>query len=357
VQKGLAMLGVDLVPFHGEMGAILGRRLAGEWIEICNGDDSTCTLVSLTNVRDPRRDGITVCSPKMLMRVKPVLGIWAAAQILFRTTRSTVTHVIWSGFPMVDRMMGVAASSAQSLIYSILSGDYARYNSVPLKARVIAQTPAALQYFQSAGYESVLIPPGVDLDRFHPAPRRSDSSPTVLFASMPPQITGLSLRGVPLLLKAWQEIESADREVRLVVLNRCEKADGWLRAAIREKGLTRVEVRSGHVEDIEKTFRTADVVLNLPQPGSVPDAPLSVIEALACGTPVVSTRAHGLSGFVAESEGLLTVEQDPYSVARAVLGTLAKSNLADLRKATREVAERCFDVRDMVASYMKVYSS
>lgn len=77
--------------------------------------------------------------------------------------------------------------------------------------------------------------------------------------------------------------------------------------------------RSG---DVEKLIRAADVFVLASQPsrqGNMDGIPVALMEAMACGTPVVSTAVSGIPELVEnENTGLMVPPRDPVSLARAI---------------------------------------
>jgi colanic acid/amylovoran biosynthesis glycosyltransferase len=107
--------------------------------------------------------------------------------------------------------------------------------------------------------------------------------------------------------------------------------------------------------DIRDIFRLADVAA-LPFTASDPwiTAPLSMIEALACGLPVVTLKHPGLTEVVADGEGgvlVETLEEFP-----RVVGDLCadERRLAHLACAARRRAEQNFDVRAAAQRYAQL---
>jgi len=85
--------------------------------------------------------------------------------------------------------------------------------------------------------------------------------------------------------------------------------------------------------------------------------PLTVLEAMACGLPVVATRVGGLPEVVDEGvTGLLVPTADPAALARAIIKIWNDPDRGDrLGRAGRQRAEERFDVRRMVAQYENLY--
>jgi glycosyltransferase involved in cell wall biosynthesis len=115
--------------------------------------------------------------------------------------------------------------------------------------------------------------------------------------------------------------------------------DPWLKAIDRYR-------------DIRDVFHMADLVV---LPFTAPDpwitVPLSMVEALACGVPVVTLRHPGLSEVVTDGEsGVLVerLEELPQKVADLCAD---EDRLAHLACGARRRAEEGFDLRAAAQDY------
>jgi sugar transferase (PEP-CTERM/EpsH1 system associated) len=85
--------------------------------------------------------------------------------------------------------------------------------------------------------------------------------------------------------------------------------------------------------------------------------PLTVLEAMACGLPVIATRVGGLPEVVEDAlTGVLVPSADPAALAEAVIEIWNDPGRADrMGRSGRRRAEERFDVRRMVANYEALY--
>ena len=93
-------------------------------------------------------------------------------------------------------------------------------------------------------------------------------------------------------------------------------------------------------EDVAGWLNEGDIFLNTT---NVDNAPVSVLEALACGLCVVSTSAGGMAHLAEDGrEVLLVPPGDPEAMADAVRRVITDPDLAErLSKGGRERAARC----------------
>src|SRR5207248_10442485 len=87
--------------------------------------------------------------------------------------------------------------------------------------------------------------------------------------------------------------------------------------------------------------------------------PLTLLEAMARGLPVLATRVGGNAEVVADGEtGMLVPARQPQALAAALVQLVADpARLVRLGRAARDRVTAHFDVRNMVAQYETPYQS
>ena len=194
--------------------------------------------------------------------------------------------------------------------------------------------------------ELTVIPNGLDLAAFPLTPPAPKSRPfTAAFLGRLTEEKGVLvlLEAAPLFLKT--------PDVRLVVVG-----DGPLHVAV-EEAARRYGPRLtylGHQHDVRAVYHAVDAVLI---PSLSEGHPLTALEAMASGLPVVASRTGGLPEIVVEGEtGVLVPPGDPRELADALVG-LAKDR--DRRRALgaagRRRVEKEFAVERLLERLIEVY--
>jgi phosphatidylinositol alpha-mannosyltransferase len=209
-------------------------------------------------------------------------------------------------------------------------------NEAPAAERVIRDVDvyACLSRFaldvldHDYGRRGVLIPGGVDLDRFIPAPARTPH-PTILFSGAFAE----PRKGVSTLLRALPIVAKDEPDVRLLLSGSGDAAP--LLANVSPETRARVEVLgAGRIEDQPIRYGTAWACA---LPSTDDTFGLALVEALACGTPVVAGDHSALPELVkSDVTGALCQPGDASSVASACLRALELARAPGIADVCRE---------------------
>jgi len=215
---------------------------------------------------------------------------------------------------------------------------------------IIVNSNEVLRYiereYQAPPERITVIPNAIDLERFHPRPRAVGSKCVIMVGRLVAQKNPL------LFVAAAAALRARLPDARFVLVG-----DGPLRgqvqAAVRAAGLDDSFVLAGERGDVHELLGQADLFWLTSDWEGLPNA---VIEALACGLPVVATDVGGTAELVREGqEGFLIAPGDCDAlVARSVSILTDPAAQARLRAAARARAER-FGVEQMVRATQALY--
>ena len=134
--------------------------------------------------------------------------------------------------------------------------------------------------------------------------------------------------------------------------------DGPLRAPLeaqaRELGISERCLFLGHRTDVQDLLAAADLLV---LPSLWEGLPVSVLEGMAAGLPIVATAIGGTDEAVTnESNGLLVPPRDAGALASAIRRVRGDAGLAErLARAGRERVEREFSSAVMARNVMRIY--
>lgn len=181
----------------------------------------------------------------------------------------------------------------------------------------------------------VTIPNGVDLGRFafHPLPELRDRFSIGMIARFSPE------KEHAVLLRAFPEILRRIPGARLDLYGDGPTRPDTERLAA-ELGITERVAFHGTTIDIESRYADLDMVV---LPSECEAHPISLLEAMACGRPVVASDAGGTREAVEDGRtGLLFPVGDPVGLAAAVTALASdRDRMAAMgREGRRRVEER-----------------
>jgi len=149
-------------------------------------------------------------------------------------------------------------------------------------------------------------------------------------------------KGQDLLLAAWPLVSARCPGAELAVVG----APGSGLPAVPGVRLV------GEVDDVRPWYHAADVVV---QPSRWEGLPLSALEALACGRPVVAANIPGLAEVVRPGVGALVRAGNPVALADGIARRLTDPALAHAEGcAAAGLARREFDERDCFARLAEI---
>jgi len=198
------------------------------------------------------------------------------------------------------------------------------------------------------------IPNGVDTSRFRPRTPAGkgegtrDGEACILTAGrLEPQ------KGHRVLFEAMALLRDRNVPARLCVAGEGPLRDE-LEAVARGRGLEDKVRFLGFRADVETLYPRADVVVN---PSLFEGMPNAVMEAMACGRPVVATDVGGTSLILNNGvEGVLVPPEDAGALARGIEFVLKGPDpAADMARAARKRMEEEFSREKMVQRYIALY--
>lgn len=272
---------------------------------------------------------------------KPVAVQCATRAMVERRRRDAITSgpkAIWRRWmtKFTDRLDRKALQTVDAIqVENVWMLDYAR--------EVNVGRDALIDY----------TPPGVDAERFHPALQRDlRTDPYILCVGRLDD----PRKNIGLLLDAYWNLPSdLKSSVRLVLTGSAgPEPQFWER--IHEHGLAG-RVTFIHFPDAEALVRLYQAATVFALPSDEEGLGVVILEAMACGIPVVSTRSGGPDGVISDGhDGYLVELDDAGAMAERLTRLLTDTSLNErMGAAARETIMRKYEVGVAGKAFLDIY--
>jgi teichuronic acid biosynthesis glycosyltransferase TuaC len=307
--------------------------------------------------REEQRHGLTILHPRYPLI--PKVGMSSAPFLMYAALRSLLVEILKARFhfDLIDAHYfypdGVAAvllgrELGKPVVVTARGTDVNLIPEYRLPRRLVrwaaARAAAVVAVAEALGERLIelgvpgsrvqVLRNGVDLELFAPQDQASARRELGLDAEGPIVLSVGSLiprKGYDLAIRATAVIE----EVTLLIVGEGPEATALKRLAEQLGSSQRVRfLGSMPQERLARVYSAADVLLLASSREGLPNV---VLEALACGTPVVATAVWGTPEVVAPEAGRLVQERTPEALAAALRALLADP---PARSAVRAYAER-----------------
>lgn len=233
---------------------------------------------------------------------------------------------------------------------------------------LVAPSPAILDEMLAAGYPATrarLIPNGVAVDpprdnsqRWAARRALAESNPDLATTEQSPVAvyTGRlhEAKGLHDLVRAWPAVLNRWPHARLWLVGEGPEREE-LYESILDLGLRGFVVMPGAFDDVQDLLTAADVFV---LPSYEEGLSLSLLEAMACGVPVVATDIPGNRSLVEhDRQGLLVPARDPLRLAQAIHDVLSQPRRSAARVAAAHDRVRAeFSLVRMANAHLELFS-
>ena len=291
--------------------------------------------------------------PAWVAKMKGIRAVFRLFPYLYRLyreiDRADIVHVLansgWSWHLFAAPAVWVAWLLRRPVIVNYRGGEAEKFFQAQwrwvkptlMKAQAVMVPSAYLkEIFNRRNVDARIVPNMLDLNRFRfqpPEPGTVDAPHLVVTRNLEP------LYDVETAVRAFQRVQQAYPGARLTVAGSGPE-ETRLKTLVAELGLADAVSFPGRLEaeQIAQLYQSADMMLNASR---VDNSPNSLIEALACGLPVVTTDVGGIPYLVKDGESAMLVPPgQPEMLADAAVDLLKDHLLrAKLVQNGRQIAD------------------
>ncbi|MEE9424781.1 MAG: glycosyltransferase [Methylococcales bacterium] len=262
----------------------------------------------------------------------------------------SIVHFIWVGFdPLTQIMIKLAHWQKKKVIVTVLNkhSPMARYAGAD---EMVFHSPYSKQelvtqhsYLSSAH----VIPPPVKQQTFETV-----KPPYFVSASGPRTVEQIKIRGFYLLMDAMKLLQEQGSDIQLQFVGRWIEGADLLESIVKDRGLNNVSLSHDYVTDIDGIIGQSTGLIIPYVGGSIGDVPLSALESLAFGTPVITT--HGFHVASEQEQPAITIcDQKAETLAHTMIQVSQQGEVADICRGTVKMCS----LTNFITSYDVMYEA
>lgn len=262
------------------------------------------------------------------------------------------------GVPYVVQAHGAIPYLGQKNLLKIIFDKIWGYNILNDASKVIALTETESEQYMKMGASEdkiEIVPNCIDLSEYRNLPEKGEFRKKYEIKNDEKVILYLGrlnkIKGIDLLIKAFSEISKELINVKLVIVG---PDDGFLdylvelsnKLALNDKILFTGPLYN---ENKIEAYCDADVYV---LPSIYETFPMTVLESMACGTPVVVTNNCGISEFVGEF-GYVT-NNDKFSLVNTIKKAILINN-DSVEKGNTQLLKQKLDIKNVIKNLERLY--
>lgn len=232
---------------------------------------------------------------------------------------------------------------------------------------VISDSQYYLQQLYDLGFrpeKTAVIRYGVNMNNFKPTEKDRDILKRLGLTKGTPTIVAVgrmvSKKGFVYLIEAMPKVLKSVPAAKLVLVGDGDERKN-LEQRTKDLGVKKAVMFAGTIsyDELSKYYNIGDVFV-MPsirdEEGNIDASPVAMMEAMACGTPVVATRFSGSSDLVeAGKTGYLAKEKDSAAIANSIVRLLSKKNRKQTQRNVRKIAVSNFSTRSVATRYIEIF--
>jgi glycosyltransferase involved in cell wall biosynthesis len=246
------------------------------------------------------------------------------------------------------------------------SGGVAEKLAFSLADKVIVNSQAVGEKFSgwARKEEKVeVIYNGIDLEEFNPGYRGQNIRKNFNWPRNIPLVGIIGeltpKKGHHYFLEAAAQVLKEIPETKFLIVGSDPPRRGCgkeIKSLAKKLGLAEKVIFLGYQEEIRDILISLSLLVHCPRWEGFGRV---LVEAMACGKPVVATRVGGIPEIVEDKvTGLLVSAENPEALAKAIIALLQdKEKACRLGMAGRKRAEKMFDIEESVKKTEKVYEN
>lgn len=246
-----------------------------------------------------------------------------------------------SGYPVLGlvtgiggKMLGVPSvhslySPVQTPIYKILLNRF-YLSLIEVVISLSKNTKASLRKIGIPNGKIKIIPPAIDLSLFDPSISGERAKKGINLELNYPLLLYVGdltkTRGLHVLIEALSIVVEQSPSAKLLMavnmpIEKYETKNFEIKEKISSLGLDDNVIPLGIVNNMPQIMAASDIfIAPYLSIESIADYPLSLLEAMACGKPVIATKVGGIPEIIApQKNGLLVRPNDPVDLANALI--------------------------------------
>ncbi len=312
--------------------------------------------------------GIPIHIFQFTCKVRPVWkGLWDCWQHskFFRGNKFDIVHSYHYGADYSEALAVRMAGIKWGFTKKNMNWGGSSKNSWKLRSAlanfIAVQNKDMIREFYPGLEKTFFLPRGVDITEFHPATRDKEllsefgidrrSRIVMNVANMVP------VKGLDLLIHAFSRI-SPPNSILILVGDNNNEYGTQLKHLAEKLGLKNKVIFTGKRPDINRFLSVADLfVLPTLNEGRKEGSPVALLEAMACGVPVIGTRIPGVKDQLCNFPELLVTAGDVDALHQKMEEVLAmpQDKLKELRQRLVDEVQNSFNLKREISLHEEMY--